>query len=128
MSTKILIADDEPNILISLEFLMKREGYTVLLARDGQEALDVIVRERPQLVLLDVMMPIKTGFDVCHEVRANEALKDTCIVMLTAKGRDTDVAKGLALGANAYMTKPFSTKELVQKVQELLAGGTGSTA
>ncbi len=129
MNTKtILIADDEPNILISLEFLMKREGYTVLLARDGQEALDVIVRERPQLVLLDVMMPIKTGFDVCHEVRANEALKDTCIVMLTAKGRDTDVAKGLALGANAYMTKPFSTKELVQKVQELLAGGTGSTA
>lgn len=129
MNTKtILIADDEPNILISLEFLMKREGYTVLLARDGQEALDVIVREHPQLVLLDVMMPIKTGFDVCHEVRANEALKDTCIVMLTAKGRDTDVAKGLALGANAYMTKPFSTKELVQKVQELLAGGTGSTA
>ena len=124
----ILIADDEPNILISLEFLMKREGYTVLLARDGQEALDIIVRDRPDLVLLDVMMPIKTGFDVCHEVRANEALKDTRIVMLTAKGRDTDVAKGLALGANAYMTKPFSTKELVQKVQELLAGGTGSTA
>jgi DNA-binding response OmpR family regulator len=129
MNTKtILIADDEPNILISLEFLMKREGYTVLLARDGQEALDSIMRDRPDLVLLDVMMPIKTGFDVCHEVRANEALKDTCIVMLTAKGRDTDVAKGLALGANAYMTKPFSTKELVQKVQELLAGGPGSPA
>jgi DNA-binding response OmpR family regulator len=129
MNTKtILIADDEPNILISLEFLMKREGYTVLLARDGQEALDTIASARPDLVLLDVMMPIKTGFDVCHEVRANEALKDTCIVMLTAKGRDTDVAKGLALGANAYMTKPFSTKELVQKVQELLAGGPGSPA
>jgi DNA-binding response OmpR family regulator len=129
MNTKtILIADDEPNILISLEFLMKREGYTVLLARDGQEALDSIMRDRPDLVLLDVMMPIKTGFDVCHEVRANEALKDTCIVMLTAKGRDTDVAKGLALGANAYMTKPFSTKELVQRVQELLAGGPGSPA
>jgi DNA-binding response OmpR family regulator len=123
---KILIADDEPNILISLEFLMKREGYTVVLARDGQEALSVIAGERPDLVLLDVMMPIKTGFDVCHEVRANEALKDTCIVMLTAKGRDTDVAKGLALGANAYMTKPFSTRELVQKVQELLAAGPGS--
>ncbi len=121
----ILIADDESNILISLEFLMKREGYTVLLARDGQEALEAIVRDRPDLVLLDVMMPIKTGFDVCHEVRANEALKDIRIVMLTAKGRDTDVAKGLALGANAYMTKPFSTKELVQKVQELLAGGPG---
>ena len=120
MSTKILIADDEPNILISLEFLMKREGYEVVLARDGQEAFDAIVRERPALVLLDVMMPIKTGFDVCHEVRAHEAVRDTLIVMLTAKGRDTDVAKGLALGANAYMTKPFSTKELVQKVRELL--------
>jgi DNA-binding response OmpR family regulator len=123
MSTKILIADDEPNILISLEFLMKREGYDVVLARDGQEAMDAIVRERPALVLLDVMMPIKTGFDVCCEVRAHEAVRDTLIVMLTAKGRDTDVAKGLALGANAYMTKPFSTKELVQKVRELLGGG-----
>ncbi len=125
---KILIADDEPNILISLEFLMKREGYTVVLARDGQEALSVIAGERPDLVLLDVMMPIKTGFDVCHEVRANDALKDTLIVMLTAKGRDTDVAKGLALGANAYMTKPFSTKELVQKVQELLAAAPGGAS
>jgi DNA-binding response OmpR family regulator len=124
MSQKtILIADDEPNILISLEYLMKREGYRVLLARDGQEAVDVIMRERPHLVLLDVMMPIKTGFDVCHEVRANEALKDLCILMLTAKGRDTDVTKGLALGANAYLTKPFSTQELAQKVRELLQGG-----
>jgi DNA-binding response OmpR family regulator len=120
MSQKILIADDEPNILISLEFLMKREGFEVVLARDGQEAIDAIVRERPALVLLDVMMPVKTGFDVCSEVRASETLRDTIIVMLTAKGRDTDVAKGLALGANAYMTKPFSTKELVQKVRELL--------
>jgi DNA-binding response OmpR family regulator len=120
MSKKILIADDEPNILISLEFLMKREGYEVLLARDGQEAMDVIARERPALVLLDVMMPIKSGFDVCCEVRASETLRDTLVLMLTAKGRDTDVAKGLALGANAYMTKPFSTKELVQKVREML--------
>ena len=120
MSKKILIADDEPNILISLEFLMKREGYEVLLARDGQEAMDVIARERPALVLLDVMMPVKTGFDVCCELRANESLRDTLVLMLTAKGRDTDVAKGLALGADAYMTKPFSTKELVQKVREML--------
>ena len=120
MSQKILIADDEPNILISLEFLMKREGYEVVVARDGQEAIDAIERERPALVLLDVMMPIKTGFDVCHEVRASETLRDTPILMLTAKGRDTDVAKGLALGANAYMTKPFSTKELVQMVREML--------
>jgi len=121
MSHKILIADDEPNILISLEFLMKREGYEVVVARDGQEAVDAIHRERPALVLLDVMMPIKTGFDVCHEVRASQAVGDTRILMLTAKGRDTDVAKGLALGANAYMTKPFSTKELVQKVRDMLA-------
>ncbi len=120
MSKKILIADDEPNILISLEFLMKREGYEVLLARDGQEAMDVIAREKPALVLLDVMMPIKTGFDVCCELRASETLRDTLVLMLTAKGRDTDVAKGLALGANAYMTKPFSTKELVHKVREML--------
>ncbi|RZL07370.1 MAG: response regulator [Rubrivivax sp.] len=120
MSTKILIADDEPNILISLEFLMKREGFDVVLARDGQEAIDTIARERPALVLLDVMMPVKTGFDVCYEVRNNEALRDTLIVMLTAKGRDTDVAKGLALGANAYMTKPFSTRDLVQKVRQML--------
>jgi two-component system, OmpR family, alkaline phosphatase synthesis response regulator PhoP len=125
---KILIADDEPNILISLEYLMKREGYQVVLARDGQEAVDAILRERPALVLLDVMMPIKTGFDVCYEVRGNDAIKDTLIVMLTAKGRDTDVAKGLALGANAYMTKPFSTKELVQKVKELLEGAPGAAS
>jgi len=120
MSYTILIADDEPNILISLEFLMKREGYVVKLARDGQEAVEAILEHRPDLVLLDVMMPKKTGFDVCQEVRAHDQVKDTCILMLTAKGRDTDVAKGLALGVNAYMTKPFATKELVEKVKSLL--------
>ena len=124
MNCKILIADDEPNILISLEYLMKREGYAVSVARDGAEALDTLRRERPTLVLLDVMMPTKTGFEVCQEVRADDELKDTLILMLTAKGRDTDVAKGLALGANDYITKPFSTKELVQKVRELLAAKT----
>ena len=123
MTHKILIADDEPNILISLEFLMKREGYEVVVARDGQEALEAIERERPALVLLDVMMPIKTGFDVCHQVRASESLRDTRILMLTAKGRDTDIAKGLALGADAYMTKPFSTRDLVQKVRDMLEPG-----
>ena len=120
MSRKILIADDEPNILISLEFLMKREGYAVTVARDGQEALDAVARERPDLVLLDVMMPKKTGFDVCQALRADDRNRDIRIVLLTAKGRDTDVAKGTALGADAYMTKPFSTKELVAKVRELL--------
>lgn len=119
---KILIADDEPNILISLEYLMKREGYEVLLARDGDEALAVIRRERPALVLLDVMMPGKTGLEVCDLVRADDALAAMKIVLLTAKGRDTDIAKGLALGATDYITKPFSTKELAQRVRELLDG------
>ncbi|MEO8122932.1 MAG: response regulator [Burkholderiales bacterium] len=119
---KILIADDEPNILISLEYLMKREGYEVLLARDGDEALAAIRRERPALVLLDVMMPGKTGFEVCDLVRADDALAATKIVLLTAKGRDTDIAKGLAIGATAYITKPFSTRELAQRVRELLDG------
>lgn len=120
MSPKILVADDEPNIVISLEYLLKREGYTVVIARDGQEAVDAILRDQPDLVLLDVMMPKKTGFEVCQEIRAIEAVQATKILMLTAKGRDTDVAKGLALGADAYMTKPFATRELVQKVAEML--------
>jgi two-component system, OmpR family, alkaline phosphatase synthesis response regulator PhoP len=120
MSHRILIADDEPNILISLEYLMKREGFEVSLARDGEEALAAILRDKPALVLLDVMMPKKTGFEVCQEVRASEAASGTLILMLTAKGRETDVAKGLGSGADAYMTKPFSTKELVQKVRQML--------
>ena len=122
MSTthKILVADDEPNIVISLEYLLKREGYQVVVARDGQEALDAITREHPDLVLLDVMMPHKTGFEVCQAVRTTPGIEATPILMLTARGRETDVAKGMALGANAYMTKPFSTRELVLKVAEML--------
>ena len=126
--TTILIADDEPNILISLEYLMKREGFTVHVARDGQEALDALRREKPRLVLLDVMMPRKTGFEVCQEMRADESIKDTLVLMLTAKGRETDVAKGLGVGADAYMTKPFATKDLVAKVRELLAAAPGAPA
>jgi len=122
MTHTVLIADDEPNILLSLEFLMQREGHRVVIARDGIEALQAVQRERPALVLLDVMMPGKSGFEVCQAIRADEALSQTKIVLLTAKGRDTDVAKGLALGADAYITKPFSTKELAQRVRELLAG------
>jgi two-component system alkaline phosphatase synthesis response regulator PhoP len=127
VTTKILIADDEPNILISLEYLMKREGYDVHVARDGHEALEIVRREHPRLVLLDVMMPKKTGFEVCQELRSDDSVKDTLVLMLTAKGRDTDIAKGLAMGADGYMTKPFSTKELVQKVRELLASPTPGT-
>jgi DNA-binding response OmpR family regulator len=120
MTKRILIADDEPNILISLEYLMKREGYEVSLARDGEEALAAIVAQRPALVLLDVMMPKKSGFEVCQALRAIDTVKDTLVLMLTAKGRDTDIAKGLGSGADAYMSKPFSTKELVAKVRAML--------
>lgn len=118
---KVLIADDEPNIVVSLEFMMKREGYEVLVARDGPSALAAIRRERPALVLLDAMMPGMTGFDVCEAVRADAEVRDTPILMLTAKGRDTDVARGVGAGANAYVTKPFSTRDLVQKVRDMLA-------
>lgn len=120
MSKKILIADDEQNIVISLEFLMKREGFDVFVATDGEEAVARIRKDCPDLVLLDVMMPKKSGFEVCQEIKADPALSAVRILMLTAKGRDTEVAKGLALGADAYMTKPFSTKELVEKVRSLL--------
>ena len=120
MSKHVLIADDEPNIVISLEFLMKREGHRVSIARDGDAALQAIRAERPDLVLLDVMMPGKSGFEVCQAVRADESLAAVKILMLSAKGRETDVAKGTALGADAYMTKPFSTRELAEKVRAML--------
>ena len=121
MSTRhVLIADDEANIVVSLEFLMKREGHRVTVARDGDAALAAIREHRPDLVLLDVMMPGKTGFEVCQAVRADDSLAGVKILMLSAKGRDTDLAKGSALGADAYMTKPFSTRELADKVKELL--------
>jgi len=120
MTKKILIVDDEPNIVISLEFLMKREGFLVVVAVDGEEALQKIAELEPDLVLLDVMMPLKSGFEVCQEVRANPAWAAIKIIMLTAKGRDTEVHKGMALGADAYVTKPFSTKDLVTKVRSVL--------
>ena len=121
MSSKILIADDEPNILVSLEFLMKREGFDVSVARDGVEALAAIREQQPELVLLDVMMPGKSGFEVCQEVRADDALRGVRILMLTAKGRETDRARGVGAGADAYMTKPFSTRDLVDTVRTMLA-------
>ena len=120
MSRKILIADDEPNMLLSLEFLMKRAGFEVTTASDGQAALDAIEASPPDLVLLDVLMPRKSGLEVCESIRANPALKDVRIVMLTAMGREVDREKGLALGADAYITKPFATNELVARVRELL--------
>ncbi|EXI76552.1 MAG TPA: response regulator [Candidatus Accumulibacter phosphatis] len=120
MNKKILIADDEQNIVISIEFLLRREGFEVLVAGDGEEALAKVRGERPDLVLLDVMMPKMNGFDVCQALRSDPDLAGTRILMLTAKGRDTEVSKGLGLGADGYMTKPFSTKELLAEVRKLL--------
>ena len=120
MTKKILIVDDEPNIVISLEFLMKKEKFEVAVAGDGDEALAKVASFKPDLVLLDVMMPKKSGFEVCEALRADPARAGLLIMMLTAKGRETEVAKGLAIGADAYMTKPFSTKELLAKVKEML--------
>ncbi|TRZ97308.1 MAG: response regulator [Rhodocyclaceae bacterium] len=120
MAKKILIADDEPNIVISLEFLLKREGYEVVVAHDGAEALVRVRAERPDLAILDVMMPRRNGFEVCQDLRHDPEFKDLRIMMLTAKGRDTEVSKGLALGADVYMTKPFSTRELIAKVKTLI--------
>jgi DNA-binding response OmpR family regulator len=121
MTAKVLIVDDEPNIVVSLEFLMRKAGYEVAVARDGDEALAEVERFAPDLVLLDVMMPRRDGFEVCQQLRASgwEALK---IVMLTSKGREAEVAKGRSLGADAYVTKPFANAALVDTVASLLAG------
>lgn len=120
MTKKILIVDDEPNIVISLEFLMKKEGFAVAVAGDGDAALEQAAAFRPDLVLLDVMMPKKSGYEVCEQLRGDPTQADLKIVMLTAKGRESEVAKGIAIGADAYVTKPFSTKELVARVKTLL--------
>lgn len=120
MPDKVLIVDDEPNIVISLEFLMQQAGYEIAIAKDGQQALDALDSFRPDLVLLDVMLPHKTGFEICQMIRENPAWREMKIIMLTAKGRDVDITKGMELGADAYVTKPFATKELVEKVREVL--------
>lgn len=117
----VLIADDEPSILISLEYLLEQAGYQVLSAHDGQEALDLALERRPNLLLLDVMMPRLNGFDVCARLRAEPALAGLRIVMLTAKGRDVEISQGLSLGANAYVTKPFATRELMATIATQLA-------
>lgn len=121
MSTKVLIADDEPNIVVSLSFMLKREGYEVLIARDGIQALEMIRQERPVLVLLDGMMPGLTGFEVCEAVRADAGLNAIRILMLTAKGREIDIARGKGAGVDAYVTKPFSTRDLIVQIKDMLS-------
>lgn len=129
MAGSVLVVDDEPNIVLSLEFLMKQAGFEVRVATDGEAALEAIEERPPDVVLLDVMIPKRDGFDVCQTIRANPAWNDLHIIMLTARGRDVEREKGLALGADEYITKPFSTREVVERVREALAGGDddGST-
>ncbi len=126
MGRSVLIVDDEPNIVRSLQFLMTKAGYDVRVARDGEQALDEIAKTQPDLVLLDAMMPKRDGFDVCQTIRGNPRWAGVRVIMLTAKGRDIEREKGMAMGADDYITKPFSTKEVVAQVEKLLGPAEGS--
>lgn len=118
---RVLIAEDEASILLSLEFLLAAAGYEVFIARNGGEAIALAEKHRPDLLILDIMLPVVNGFEVCSRLRANPELSELRILMLTARGREHEVAHGLALGANAYVTKPFGTRELMKVVKGLLA-------
>jgi DNA-binding response OmpR family regulator len=120
MAKKVLIADDEPNIVTSLEYLMTKTGYEVEIARNGEEALALVESFMPDLVLLDVMMPRRSGYEVCQKMRERAEWRHIKIVVLSAKGREAEVSKGLSLGADAYVTKPFSNRELIARVAGLL--------
>ena len=120
MPSRILIAEDEPSIVASLDFLMRHAGFETRIARDGVSAIAALGEFRPDLVLLDVMLPGRSGFDVCRAIRSDPATSRTRVVMLTARGGANDEARGMASGADEYVTKPFSTKELVRRVHELL--------
>ncbi|MFN8439561.1 MAG: response regulator [Caldilineaceae bacterium] len=117
MSKTVLIVDDETNIVVSLEFLMQQAGYQVAIARSGEEALEQLARVQPSVVLLDVMLPGIDGFEVLQHIRQTPDLQQIAVIMLTAKGRDVEITKGLAFGANAYITKPFSTRDLLNEVR-----------
>ena len=124
MSRKILIADDEPSIVAAVEYLLQRSGYEVHVARNGDEALKLVEATHPDLVLLDVMMPQKSGYEVCMRIRERADWRHIKIIMLSAKGRDAEVSKGLSMGADIYVTKPFSTRELMDKIKGLLDQNT----
>ena len=126
-SRKVLIVDDEPNIVTALEFLFRRSGYDVRLATNGAEALEMVDAFRPDVVLLDVMMPVKSGYEVCQAMRERPELAGIRIVMLSAKGSEAEVSKGLSLGADLYVTKPFSTQELVATIDRLFEQAGGHT-
>jgi DNA-binding response OmpR family regulator len=120
MPKEILIVDDEPSIVVPIQFLMEQQGYSVLVAENGEDALDIIYKYKPDLILLDIMLPRIDGYEVCEIVRLDPRYRDIKIIFITAKGREVEIAKGLALGADAYITKPFSNTELVSQVKELL--------
>lgn len=122
MPKRVLIADDEENIVAALEFLLQRRGYETRVAKNGDEALSEIESFAPDLVLLDIMMPRKSGYEVCQRMRSRPEWRHIKIIMLSAKGRDVEVSKGVSLGADLYITKPFSNAELVAKIDGLLAG------
>ena len=126
MSRKILIADDEPSIVAAVEFLLRRGGYEVQVARDGDQTLALVEEFDPDLVLLDVMMPRKSGYEVCTRIRERADRRHVKIIMLTAKGRDAEVSKGLSMGADLYITKPFSTRELMARIRELIEADSES--
>ncbi len=120
MAKKVLIVDDEPNIVLPLEFLMEQNNYDVYIASSGEEAIEKIMQFKPDLILLDIMLPGIDGYEVCEIVRLKPEWRNIKIVFLTAKGRDVDVTKGMVLGADAYISKPFSNTDIVEKVKELL--------
>ena len=117
---KILIVDDEPNIVMTLEYTFKKSNYEVFIARDGQEALDILKTNFPDIIILDIMMPMVDGFATLEQIRKDANLQHTKVMFLSAKNKESDIEKGLALGADAYMTKPFSIKKVVEKVEKLL--------
>jgi DNA-binding response OmpR family regulator len=117
---KILIVDDDPNIVMTLEYTFKKSNYEVFIARDGQEALDILKTNFPNVIILDIMMPMVDGFATLEQIRKDANLQHTKVMFLSAKNKESDIEKGLALGADAYMTKPFSIKKVVEKVEELL--------
>ncbi len=117
---KILIVDDEPNIVMALEYTFKKQNFEVFIARDGQEALDILKNKCPDLIILDVMMPNVDGYATIEQIKADEKLNHCKIIFLSAKNKEKDIEKGLMLGANAYVTKPFSLKKLTEQINELL--------
>ena len=115
MPKEILIVDDEPSIVVPIQFLMEQQGYNVIIAQNGEDALDIILRYKPDLILLDIMLPGIDGYEVCEIVRLNPDFRNVKIIFLTAKGREVEIAKGMALGADAYIIKPFSNVEVVAR-------------